>query len=248
MEAIDERTGEVTYRTATLAEQLLAKPMPELFAALAKAQAAMKPAKKSGFNPHFKSTYSTLADVREAVVPHLAEHGISVLQGARVEDGHAVITTVLGHDSGQSVSEVLVLPVSAETPQAYGSAFTYGRRFGLCALTGCVADDDDDGNAASHVDINAQRNSVTERAKEVLANTRPRHPVVEHQTTSDGEVLVPFGTFKGKPLSSLDEGQLRSHSEFAAKRAANGPPHTLDYLKLVESEIQRRVEGASLYD
>lgn len=35
------------------------------------------------------------------------------------------------------------------TPQGMGSAYTYGRRYGLAALLGIVADEDDDGNAAS---------------------------------------------------------------------------------------------------
>jgi hypothetical protein len=40
------------------------------------------------------------------------------------------------------------VPVSKSDAQGYGSALTYARRYGLCAITG-VAPEEDDGNAAA---------------------------------------------------------------------------------------------------
>ena len=54
--------------------------MNELSKALVKAQAAMSHAAKDSKNPHFKSAYSSLASVIDAVRPHLAGNGLAFVQ------------------------------------------------------------------------------------------------------------------------------------------------------------------------
>jgi hypothetical protein len=56
---------------------------------------------------------------------------------------------MLCHESGQFIASTYRLKPAKEDPQGYGSALTYARRYGLAALLGIVADDDDDGNHAS---------------------------------------------------------------------------------------------------
>jgi hypothetical protein len=53
------------------------------------------------------------------------------------------------HTSGQWISGSATLPLASQTPQAYGSALTYARRYGLAAIVGLCVDQDDDGAAAS---------------------------------------------------------------------------------------------------
>jgi hypothetical protein len=53
------------------------------------------------------------------------------------------------HASGESISGRYPLRPQQQTPQGYGSALTYARRYALAAMVGVVADEDDDGNAAS---------------------------------------------------------------------------------------------------
>ena len=48
--------------------------------ALVQAQSEMSNAKKDATNPFFKSKYADLNAIREAVLPILNSHGISVLQ------------------------------------------------------------------------------------------------------------------------------------------------------------------------
>lgn len=120
----------------------------ELAKALAAAQAEMGDAAKDGKNPHFRSSYATLAEVRRVVVPALAKHGIAVTQLPAVTDGGVEVTTVLMHSSGQYVSSKLTMPVKDRAPQAVGSAITYGRRYALAAVACVAADEDDDGEAA----------------------------------------------------------------------------------------------------
>jgi hypothetical protein len=53
----------------------------ELATALAKAQAEMKNAKLNKVNPHFKSRYADLAEIRDTVTPSLSKNGIAVVHG-----------------------------------------------------------------------------------------------------------------------------------------------------------------------
>jgi hypothetical protein len=118
----------------------------KLAAALASAQAEMDGAAKDSTNPHFRSKYADLSSIRDACRP-LAKHGLAFLQPTRADGPHVTVTTVLIHSSGEWISEDLTLTAGANTPQAVGSAITYGRRYGLAAMVG-IAPEDDDGEAA----------------------------------------------------------------------------------------------------
>jgi hypothetical protein len=124
--------------------------LADLATALCAAQAEIKIAAKDAVNPHFRSKYADLAGVWEACRKALHKHGLSVSQFAEPgNEGHLLLTTLLLHKSGQYLGGTALIPLVKSDPQAYGSALTYGRRYGLAALVGVVADEDDDGNAAS---------------------------------------------------------------------------------------------------
>ena len=73
-----------------------------------------------------------------------------MIQGNSIGANNTVIVeTILAHESGQWIQSELCMPLAKNDPQGVGSAITYGRRYGLAAIVGIVADDDDDGNAAS---------------------------------------------------------------------------------------------------
>lgn len=123
----------------------------DIASALTKAQAAIKPALKDSTNPHFRSKYADLASVWDAARPVLTGNGLSVTQTFANGTGGETVTvvTTLLHTSGQWISSALTLKPAKADPQGIGSAITYGRRYGLSAILGIVADEDDDGNAAS---------------------------------------------------------------------------------------------------
>ena len=120
----------------------------KLAAALTKAQAEMKGAEKKSVNPFFNSGYADLHTVIESSFPHLTKHGLSVIQGNDSKPGEFFVTTMLLHESGQWIKSKLKMPIEKITAQSIGSTITYGRRYGLSAITG-IAQYDDDGNAAS---------------------------------------------------------------------------------------------------
>lgn len=119
----------------------------KLAEALAKAQAQIKGAVKDATNPHFKSKYADLASVWDACRKPLADNGLSVTQSGRVTEYGPVLVTTLLHTSGAFVTGEIPLLMGKQDMQALGSALTYARRYGLAAMVGVVADDDD-GNAA----------------------------------------------------------------------------------------------------
>lgn len=121
-----------------------AKPATIEVAMLA-AQRNMSNAKKGSDNPYFKSKYADLNSVREAVVPALMEQDILLTQPEVIIDGRNYVRTLLTHvPSGTSIcSDVEILMVQSNNPQAQGSAITYARRYGLQSICGIGAEDDD---------------------------------------------------------------------------------------------------------
>lgn len=122
----------------------------ELAKALAEAQAELKNPPLDSENPHFKSRFCSLAGARDAIIPVLAKHGLSLIQSAGSDERGPKLVCLLMHTSGQWVeTDPLTLPASKQDAQGYGSALTYGRRYTLMALAGVVGDADDDGQSAS---------------------------------------------------------------------------------------------------
>lgn len=144
--------------------------------ALAKFQELNVKATKESVNPHFKSKYSDLTSVINAV-NHGAEFGLSFTQSIdynnvvtqkqktkftsneeKIEDRGEDLTkdifvkTTMRHNIDKKeftcCVPVLVKGDDKDNPQKMGSAITYAKRYGLQSLYG-LASDDDDGNLAS---------------------------------------------------------------------------------------------------
>lgn len=132
-------------------KQYQSENINELAAALAKAQGEMGHAAKASDNPYFKSKYADLPAVIDAAKPALAKHGLSVTQFTDIDpEGKVILIAQLNHSSGQWVRGWYPLNPVKSDPQGLGSAYTYGRRYTFCGLTGVAATgEDDDGNAAS---------------------------------------------------------------------------------------------------
>lgn len=151
----------------------------ELAAALHKAQGKIKAALKESTNPHFKSKYADLSSVIEAVKQPLLDAGLVFTQGVHDAEGGVAIETMLLHTSGEWLSSTLRIPASRQDAQGFGSAITYGRRYGLQAICGVPAEDDD-GNAATASapsritpvagSLDALSKEEQERAREIAAD------------------------------------------------------------------------------
>jgi hypothetical protein len=122
---------------------------PDLFAALAVAQAEVENATKNAANPHFRSSYADLAEVLNTVRPVFAKAGIGIVQSTSFDGSMVTVDTVLTHKSGGYItSRASCIPAKSDA-QGVGSATTYLRRYSLAAMAG-VAQEDDDGNSSAH--------------------------------------------------------------------------------------------------
>lgn len=122
-----------------------------LAASLCMAQPEVKTALMDSINPFFKSKYADLGAVWDAIRDALRVNDLAISQFPDHIGQEPALTTMLMHTSGQWISGTYPLMVTDKehTPQGYGSALTYARRYGLSAVMGVIADTDDDGNAAS---------------------------------------------------------------------------------------------------
>ncbi len=131
----------------------------KLAEALSKAQGEIEGAKKDSTNPFFRSKYADLASVWAAIREPLTKNGLSVVQPITSTRDEVTVKTLILHASGEMLDAgALTVPVPhfidkngkdlGATPQTFGSAITYARRYSLMAAFG-VAPEDDDGEAAS---------------------------------------------------------------------------------------------------
>lgn len=148
----------------------------EIMAALVKAQLEMKPAKKSGFNPHYKSHFATLEDIVEAAKP-LLKNGIAITHVSCIEGGVHGLRVLMGHTSGQWISGFYPVVSVRNDPQGVGSAVTYARRYSYAPLAGVVTEDDD-GEAASEPigDSKKGLRSVTNKPPVISSARQGRYP------------------------------------------------------------------------
>jgi hypothetical protein len=130
-------------------------------AALAKAQSRIQAAVKDKTNPAFRSKYADLPAVWDACRDALTSNGISVTQWPlHSEDNRLHLVTRLACGGEWMMCEFSI-PADKQNAHGYGSAITYAKRFSLAAAIGVVADEDDDGNAASANPVKAALSNVT---------------------------------------------------------------------------------------
>jgi hypothetical protein len=127
----------------------------ELFAALSLAQCEVENVTKNAINPAFKgegkkegSRYADLSEVLATARPVYSRHGVSLIQSGNLIGDQVVVTSILAHKSGGYITAEASCIPSRRDPQGVGAAITYLRRYSAAALF-CIAQEDDDGNAAS---------------------------------------------------------------------------------------------------
>ena len=132
----------------------MTEPAKNLPAALARGQAAFKPIgrdktvtvrTKAGGTYSF--SYAPLEAILRAVQPALSKEGLALTQEVVAKESKQYLKTTI-YLGSESLSNSVEILVGDSGPQAYGSALTYARRYGITLLLCVCADDDDDANAA----------------------------------------------------------------------------------------------------
>jgi len=126
--------------------------MKALLKALAGFQSECPACNKDGKNPFFKSLYATLPAIQHHIQPYLTKYGLVVTQRNVTIDGTPLVESTVWHaESGENLSSYFPIIVKSQTPQEWGSAVSYAKRYSLSGLLNLVIEDpsDDDGNASS---------------------------------------------------------------------------------------------------
>jgi ERF superfamily. len=165
---------------------------------------------KKGFR--YQYNYAPLSVIIDAVSEALAECGfsyifdcshVSATDNASTDDV-MLVTCILQHVCGYSVSSRFSVPIDASDhmsgSHSSASAYTYGKRYAFCGVTGLVtSEDDDDGNGAGSskvesVGISAEK---LQRLEDFIAEVK----------ISRSQVLQRAGT---EDLSTIDEAMYES--------------------------------------
>ena len=140
----------------------------KLAEALSLAQAEMTGAKKSSNNPFFKSKYSDLSSVVEALSKPFANHGLSFVQSPGFDGERVTVDTRIMHKSGEWIEGTTILPPTKNDAQGYGSSITYGKRYGIQSMAGVPSVDDDGNDAVKHKTDKKPAKKITKAQVETI--------------------------------------------------------------------------------
>lgn len=145
-----------TVPSSTPPSQPIPRPIAKIAEALAKAQGEIVQPEKNKVvevkdrdgKKLYDFEYADYNAIVESVRIPLSKHAICFTHLIEEDRNGLVLVTRLIHSSGEYLESIYPLP-RTQNPKDLGGAITYGKRYVLSAITGCVADDDDDGSATN---------------------------------------------------------------------------------------------------
>lgn len=174
-----------------------------LFNALINFVAETKDIHADSVNPFHGSKYASLSAHLAVLKPLAAKHGLAIIQMPTGTEGTVGVTTLVIHKDGGYIKTDADIPAEKGiSGQQAGILYSYIRRYSLASIAGCATDDDDaelDRQIRSKAPM-AKKASVAPSAAPAVASAPAFTP---KSAEPAGEILVPFGDHKGKPLSSL---------------------------------------------
>lgn len=187
-------------QTTTTKHENLAAAVAALQSELPKIEKAETAKVETKSGGSYSYTYAGLASITERIMPLLGKHGLSFIARPTFvgeQRDRFVLAYSLMHESEGREDGEYPLPTTG-TPQAIGSAITYGRRYCLCAVTGVAPEDDDDGAAA---EAEAQGNRNTAQRRGSGSRTRKSTDSGSSRTTQRQTAKAP-----PPPLPGEDDG------------------------------------------
>lgn len=174
-----------------------------IYTAIARVQAELKPLIKDKDNPFFKSKYADLGAVLDVLKEPLSNAGLLMLQSPYYEEDKIGVETLLVHlESGEELTYKLAVVNSATNPaQGAGIIITYLRRYSLMPIFSMYADDDDDANGLSKKEEPVISDTVKKLQAKAIKLAK------ELSETKKDEVLAQLSVTN--PKTCLDETKLR---------------------------------------
>lgn len=198
---------------------------PKLAAALVKAQAKFKAVRKAGTGNY--GSYAKFDDLVDDTRDILAEHGLAISQWPSHDgEGHPTLTTYLIHESGEMMTDSMLLLLGKTDPAGQGSGITYARRYAWQAILGIAAEADDDGEAAQPAPARntRRRNEPVIEAEDGAVRPDPpaeqRNPPKVDTTKDVAEVQrlytalnIPEADRKATSAAILEVDSIASHKD-----------------------------------
>lgn len=186
--------------------------MKNLIQDLIKFQSTVPVIPKNCVNPFFsqgakKALYADLPTVIDTCKPTLNKNNLAVIQTLGVENGKNVLTTLLLHTSGESISSMIMLP-EIQDSQKLTAAITYLRRSSYLAIVGLVGDDDTDGNDVPGTEPSSSVSSsqpkqptndqASDKQKDLVKKLYPQMDVTKLTRQFANELIQEYNNRKAK--------------------------------------------------
>ena len=180
-------------------------------------QSEMEAVKKGASNPFFKSKYADLPSIIEAIKPVAANQGIAILQEIINEaDGILICNSRIIHTSGEWIEGECPVHYEKATPQGYGSAVTYARRYGLQSILGLSAADDD-GNQAEKDAAKKKPKKGTRTPVKPAPAEKPETPKVSKDTLAQVSFIKKVALEVGMGAEEIALTALKDWSKYEGK-------------------------------
>lgn len=173
------------------------------FEAIKKGKTADIPIKSGG---SYSYAYADFGSIVQTVLPVLKENGLAYTQFPSAINELPALTTTLLHESGEWISETMLLHIAKDDAQGQGSAITYARRYALSAVLGIVTEVDDDGATASHQGATSKQNAAVDAE---TGEIDPRIAVILASAESSTQGPLVDIAEKYKKYGKLSEAQLK---------------------------------------
>lgn len=156
-----------------------ADKLPDLYDALAQAQAEFLPIEKNreGQDGNRKFMYADLGELIQKTRPALAKHKLCVIQlPSSKPDGSHELRTILAHASGATIECTIDLPKVFDGIKKFGGAITFLRRYAYQAVLCISADDDLDDDGRDRAESAQQaRHPAAEQQVRMPQRREPLH-------------------------------------------------------------------------
>jgi hypothetical protein len=195
--------------------------------------------------------YADLADVTAHLMPLLGEVGLSFVSMPTLNaDGKFVLRYSLIHDSdSEPLTGEYPLPIDIKSPQAMGGAITYARRYCLTAITGAVADADDDASSAQ-TETGGGRGGRRGGQHSRRTDASPERVERDHAAAlagpgPDDEDDWPEAARPGSRPASQDENRRRAMMAEFSKAGLADDAHRDERLRGIAAVVGRPVASSS---
>lgn len=191
---------------------LVSEETDKLFAALAKMQSELTPARKAKQGHGYK--FADLVECIDTAKKPLAENGLAVTQLMGLYDKEATLITVLTHESGQYIGSEFIMEkavlhggAASNPAQKMGASITYMRRYAYAAIIGLAQEDDDAAQLREKKNARAQQRTQARKDRPADPATRKQieRLMVAYNGIDDEKRLMHASSIVEREISSFNQ-------------------------------------------